>query len=395
MFELERRWRIFKLMAAKNPMLAQNIEILFQNRTLLDGAYHYPKEFILHLNNCFRATLSFVESSVKNSEPWLKECVSKFRDEHLDEYEILKHLRDVSMHQALVFPAESLVAGLYRIRSSKEYVLKLGLGDHGGPAAYSWDIAMSNSDEMFHSMLAFHSMMFVDLEHSCIGECLGLTRKWFFSVKFKNKRKAFDQVVDIYSLVCEFIEGLIDNACENFALSMGVENDASFKQERSDYNFVNTLLEVDLYPSLFEEWWGDEMHVLNYGVRYHRFMGDVYKNMDLVHKECYSTLSASPEAYLACLDKYAEMSDEEMLNGDGTNDVFSFIHLNHWHAKNCFPHALKDSAIDVLDVAKLQRLGRNYLNELTSVAGCTQYGHAFRSYLKELSTSIRHKLSGS
>lgn len=124
----------------------------------------------MNLNNSLRSLLFFIESSIKNSPYWLRETVKSFREQNQKEYEILKKLRDMSAHQALVFPAESIITGLYRIRSSQEYVAKIGMGDLQGPGNYSWDLAMKDTDEVFHDLLVFHSMAFMDLEHCVLNE---------------------------------------------------------------------------------------------------------------------------------------------------------------------------------------------------------------------------------
>jgi hypothetical protein len=106
-------------MDSAHPTIVQNIEIVNENKIALDVSYHQPKHFILSLNNLLRSLLFFIEHSKKNSPDWLKNAVESFISSNQDDYQMLRHLRNVSAHQKLVFPDESLVTGLYRIRSAR------------------------------------------------------------------------------------------------------------------------------------------------------------------------------------------------------------------------------------------------------------------------------------
>lgn len=158
MFELQRSSLFFEQLAAAHPTIIQNIEIVHENKIALDISYHQPKYFILGLNNLLRSLLFFIELSNKNSPYWLKEAVASFLEEKPDEYQKLRHLRNVSAHQKLVFPEESLVSGLYRIQSTKNYTLKLGFGDHNKPGKYARDLTLKDTSEIFHDMLTFSSI---------------------------------------------------------------------------------------------------------------------------------------------------------------------------------------------------------------------------------------------
>lgn len=139
MFELQRSSQFFEQMASAHPTIVQNIEIVHENKTALDVSYHQPKHFILGLNNLLRSLLFFIELSNKNAPDWLKKAVGSFIATNDDDYQKFRYLTNVSAHQKLVFPEESLVSGLYRIRSSRNYTLKLGFGDHNKPGKYAWE----------------------------------------------------------------------------------------------------------------------------------------------------------------------------------------------------------------------------------------------------------------
>lgn len=221
MFELQRSSLFFEQLAAAHPTIIQNIEIVHENKIALDASHHQPKHFILGLNNLLRSLLFFVELSNKNSPDWMKAAVNSFLQARTDEYQILRYLRNVSAHQKLVFPDESLVSGLYRIKSTRNYTLKLGFGDYNKLGKYAWDLALKDTSEIFHDMLAFASITFIDLEHSSIGECLGITRRWFFKVNFKTDQKRYNEVVDVYQLVSAFSARLLDHVCKAYATNLG------------------------------------------------------------------------------------------------------------------------------------------------------------------------------
>ena len=390
MFELEKSSLFFEDMASEHPTVVQNIEIVHENKSLLDIYYHNPKRFILHLNNLLRALIFFIERSIKNSPDWLNLCVKNYRENNRQEYEILKRLRNMSAHQALIFPKESIVTGLYRIRSSYEYILKIGMGDFAKPGEYSWDLAMKNTDEIFHDLLVLHSMVFMDLEHSALNECLGLTRKWFFNVKFKNKTTEFNETVDVYSLLCGFSSKLLDVVCQSYAEYKGLKFDSPFHYEMKDFNCVNTLLELDLYPSLFSEWWESEIEPLNYGIRVHKNRGDSVKNYDQLHHHFYQNLCNTPESYKELLIKYSDMPEGEALNEKNANEFFSFVYLNHWHFKNSFKTSLLDSPIQPNEIMQLQRLGKIYIEECRKKKLCTMDSTCknFKEHLDILSSKI-------
>lgn len=371
MFQLEKSSLFFEEMAKGHPALVQNIEIVHENKMALDESYHTPKHFILNLNNSLRSLIFFVENSIKNSPDWLRLSVKTFREKNQREYDILKKLRDVSAHQALIFPAESIITGLYRIRSSQEYVAKIGMGDLKGPGDYSWDLAMKDTDEVFHDLLVFQSMAFMDLEHAALGECLGITRKWFFHVKFATKTNSYDEVVDVYEMLCDFSMQILDFVCLAYAEKMGIQFDMTFQNPMKEFNCVNTLLEVDLYPSLFSEWWEDEMSPLNFGIRLKRYAGDSIKAYDEIHYDCYQNLCDGKDSYKSLLIKYRDLPVEDWLNEENLNEFHSFIYLNHWHFKNSFEGGLMEYPIQPNEIMRLQRLGKIFMAEHRKEKLCT------------------------
>jgi hypothetical protein len=371
MFDLAKSSFFFETMEAEHPTLVQNIDIVNENRRSLDATYHQPKHFILSLNNLLRSLLFFMEYSVKNSPAWLKNAVSSFKNAQKNEYEILKYLRNVSAHQKLIFPDESLVSGLFRIKSSNNYLLKLGLGDHNKPGFYSKDLALKNTEDIFDEMLTFSSIAFMDLEHSALGECLGVTRRWFYKVNLKTDDKKISDVVDVYTIASNFSSSLLDHVCSCYAIHQGVPHENRFSRTLAEHNHINTLLEIDLYPSLFSKWWEDEFEPLNYGVRIAKYEGNRHLVCDEYYSWIYQNLTPDAQSYRASLDRFSGLTPDAIADEANIGDFLSFVTVNHWHFKNAFPASFFDSPVSPSDVMLLQRFGKIFLEEYKTKKLCT------------------------
>lgn len=370
MFELEKSSVFFEQMSAAHPTIVQNIEVVFDNGKMVDASYHQPKEFILGINNLLRAVLFFIENSVKNSPTWLNQSVKEYLVGNQDAYQMLRHLRNVSAHQKLVFPDESLVTGLYRIRSPGDYKLKLGIGDHNKPGKYAWDLAFKNTEDIFHDMLVLESLMYMDLQHSAYYECLGITRRWYFKLKFKTKEKKYNEIVDVYELASSFSSSLLDHVCSRYAREIGVSPPDPFSRELKECNYINTLLEIDLYPSLFRKWWGDDYESLNYGVRRKSAAGYRIEAVDHLHKWVFENLSKDKDEYRDSLSEMLTL-DPETIFTERYQDFLSIIQLNHWHYKNSFDEDIIDSIIEPSEVMMLQRAGNILMEEYRKGKLCT------------------------
>ena len=361
-FELEKSSPFFREMATDYPDVVHNIEIVHENKLSLDTSYHQPKFFMLNLNNMVRAVAALTASSLRNSPSWLFDCAKSYRDDNRDDYEIVNRLRNVSLHESLIFPGESLVTGLFRVRSSGEYVEKLGIGDRSKPTQYSEDLALQNTEEIFHDLLVFQSLAFMDLGHSALRECLGVTRRWYFHVKFSSRTKSYDEVLDVYQLVCRYSMQLLDEICHAYARHKGLIFEDSFVTPMAPCNSINTLLELDLYPSLFCDWWETNVTALNQGVRKARHDGDRYKGLDELHKESFTSLCDTPEDYIGLLQKYKDLSMEEYFDDENIAEFISFAFFNHWHFKKAFNYNLSDNiAVGPVDIQELQRQAKWFL----------------------------------
>lgn len=393
MFEFETKSLFFEGFSRKHPSIVRNIEIVSENIKLIDASYHNPKLFMLNLNNLLRSILFFIENSLKNSPEWLKNSISNYRESNFREYEILKRLRDVSIHQDLILPDESIVTGLYRIYSQDKYRLKLGMGDHNSPRKYSFDLTLKNTDEIFHDMLVFENFAYMDLEHSSIGECLGITRKWFLKINFKNKHTGnkYNEVIDIYNLIYGFSTNMLDLVVKSYADDVGIEADVKFNKELAEHNYINTLLEIDIYPSLFSEWWEEpNIEPLSFGVNYNRRYGDQHMIRDYAHMESYKNLCTTPEQYKSLLLKYNNMPLEDIVSKDNYKSFVSFIYINHWHCKKALNCDGITSEIGAEDIMMLKRYGKIFLQENDKKKLCTilSSGEQLKAQLKLIADKI-------
>ncbi|MBK8454720.1 MAG: hypothetical protein WAQ53_03315 [Thiofilum sp.] len=390
MFELEKQSVFFEKFSEEYSTILQNIEIIHENKLQLEFSYHHPKHFILNLNNLLRSLLFFVESSLKNSPQWLSAAVKEFKKDNSKDFQILKYLRNVSAHQKFILPEESIVTGLYRIRSDKKYILKLGFGDFNKPGKYSWDLSLKNTEDIFHDILVFDSLVFMDLEHSAFGECLGVTRRWFYKVKFKNEQFDVNEIVDVYKTSCTFSSQLLDKVVTAYGKLYNIDYDKKFYHESSEFNNINTLLELDLYPSLFSSWWKNKIYPLNVGVRFNINNCYRYDLQDKYHTETYKSLCTNEEEYKELLIKYSTMPTDDIFNSANAGEFCSFVELNHWFYKKAFKSSFGDTPLEPADIMRLQRYGKIFIEEFNKKKSCTveSTGSQFQLHLKELIKKI-------
>ncbi len=371
MFEFARSSLFFEQLEAAHPTIVQGIEIVYANQVALDGSYHHPKNFCLSLNNLLMSVLFFVESAQKNSAAWFKNAVNSFLDEHQDDFQKIRHLRNVSAHQKLIVPSESMSFGLYRIRSANHYTAKLNFGSQSVPMKLAPDLALKETADVFNDLLIFPATTFMDLEHSAFGECLGITRWWLFKVHFKTRTRRYNEVVDVYELASSFSMGLLTRVCEAYAASKSIQFPHAFQKKVAEHNHINTLLEIDLYPGLFSKWWDIDARPLNFGVLRDLGAGTTVKSIDDFYKWAFEGLASTPEEYASALESIAALNVDQVFEGENAQRFMSYILVNRWHYQRAFGTGLGDFPVDISDVMKLQRAGRIFLDESSKKKRCT------------------------
>jgi hypothetical protein len=321
----------FRHLAKEFPQVALNIEMLFENKLAVDSHYHEPKQFVLAYNNLLGSLSLFVNTmTTLNCKP-LKSATDGFVSALAEEYTILRRLRDLSAHQKLVVPQEAFAVGLYRIQSGTEYILKIGLGQLDRPIAVREAFFMKNTRDVFHQLLLLHFLTFIDLEHAVLGECLGITRKWYYKVDYKWNGRTVKRVVDIYDMATSFTTKLMDCACAAYAEYRSLRTPKPFFCRLPPYNFVNTLLEIDLYPNLFSQWWGDNVEPSGFGSLIDYEIRRRIENQLGTYQDEYARLSTDLDAYRKNIDRFSNL-DHTVLERPAEFDQFlGFIHLHHWH----------------------------------------------------------------
>jgi len=260
--------------------------------------------------------------------------------------------------------------GLFRIYSEREYKLKLGHGEHNKPGSYARDIALKNTAEIFDDLLSFPSIAFMDLEHSAFGECLGITRRWFYKVDYKFESEHVREAIDVYAVTTIFSSSLLDHVCSSYAIKEATQFEKPFTIKRADHNNVNTLLELDLYPSLFSKWWKGEITPLNFGVSEDRKRGRQHIVSDEYYTWVYDHLTETPRNYTEKLLKFAKLEPEAIFKEEHVMDFLSFVTNNHWHFKKAFPDGFTKFELAPSKVMTLQRLGRAFLDEQRTGKSC-------------------------
>lgn len=363
MFNLHNKSKLFKDMSLNCPELLQDLEIIYENKLLLDQEYHFPKQFILHLNNLVRSLIFFTDSYKKNKPSWVKNTISNFIIENHKEFVIVKKLRNTSSHNKLILPNESLSFGLFKICGT-DYKLKLGMGDFGGSGNYSPEFTLKNTEDILLELNHITNAMFMDIEHSALNECLGVTRKWFFNINIKELD--LNEAIDIYNVVSSFSIDLINDIIKSYSIEYNIEVDNSslFKNTISEHNYINTVLELDIYPALFSKWWNHEVKPFNYGVIKRSAYHSNHLRFDYAYLQFYKKILTTPDDYLKMIKKLSSFNIEELFYRDNINDFICFIKAHHWHYTKSFKDPFKIDFSSMVDIAQSgNRLIDAYLND--------------------------------
>jgi hypothetical protein len=378
----------FRKFEKEFPQVVLNMEMLFENKLAVDSAYHKPKNFILAYNNLLSSLIFFRNTMATLACVPLKEAVDAFVADHAEHFAVLSRLRNLSAHQKMIVPAEAFAVGLYRIRDGMEYVLKIGMEQLDKPFRPARNFYMQNTHDVFHQLLLFHFLTMMDLEHTALGESLGITRRWYYHVDFEFDRIRKVKTLDIYELATEFTGMLLDSVCETYARMRGLRTAAPFFVKLPKYNFVNTLLEIDLYPNLFEQWWGGKMKPSNFGCHID-FETTVRVGGELgFYRDEYSRLSSSLEDYLARVEKYSSVDLSITDQPEEFDRYLGFVILHHWHVSRVLnPLSVVQNKIDFGPLLKLSWAARDLFSKPF------EEGEAGReSRLKETLDRIGHLL---
>jgi hypothetical protein len=250
---------IYKKMSTASPQVLINMEILIENYFDLALNYHNPKRFILTYNNIIRNIFYFIDVSKKyplSKNIWLKDAMSNILDKNQENIIMHKKIRNMATHEKLIVPDDSSIEfGLYRIKSSSECILKIGMGNNDNRKVLNNYLYMP-TEIIFHKILFLHDVLFMDNEHTSISECLGVTRNWFADITYQYNGENKKRHINLFIEISKLIDILTNTIGEYYANMLSEKYKPFLLYEHRGYNFINTVLEIDMYPELFKKWWG-------------------------------------------------------------------------------------------------------------------------------------------
>lgn len=130
------------------------------------------------------------------------------------------------------------------------------------------------------------------------------------------------------------------------------------------YNFVNTFLEIDLYPNLFNKWWNSNFEPLNFGAliayRSRKEIDERYK----VYERVYEDLPKNLEEYMDRMRRYETIRMQDFVDQEDYNRYVSFISLHHWYINRIFQKELIFRRFDFVLLPKLFELSMEYIREV-------------------------------
>lgn len=216
---------IFHEMMNECPEVLLNIELLFENKLAVDKHYHYPKNFIVSCNNILSNVIFFVEfaKKAKSKYLWLYNGISELLEKQNEIYVMLKSLRNSAVHTKLIIPEGAFTFGLYKSLNDSEYRYKIGLGDERVKNNVADSFLYMDTDELFHRFLSFHFLHFIDIDHSVLGECLGITRRWYYDTEYEYSGNKIRKTIDIYESINDFCDHIVNTTRKCFSDNFRLE----------------------------------------------------------------------------------------------------------------------------------------------------------------------------
>lgn len=350
---------LFREMATDSIDVLMNIELIFKNKLNLDKSFHEPAEFILESNNIVRNLAFLTEKATKSKSKylWLYDAITPFLKTHEKEFSILKSLRDKSMHQELIVSEGAFHFGLYKILSQTEYRLKIGLGDINQNKNVPLHYVYRNTESIFQELLLMHYLTYIDINHNDLGECLGVTRRWYIQAQYNDKeKKSHTETIDIYELISKYSHDLINAVIKAYSEHKKLKP-YDFKIHVSgECNFINTVLEIDLYPNLFNDFWEGDFAPLNwkYFLEYHS-VKNTLKRQEYI-KKLYDEIPETVNEYLKLLDRYKNIKIEDFRDQESYNAYIRFITFPHWYI-----NSYKSITLEVEKIYELYKVAKEYV----------------------------------
>lgn len=204
----------------------------------VEMAYHNPREFRYSLN-AFLSALSAVSTIVQKEIEKKGDIVkwNEIRKPYKDDQWLngIKRARNVTLHQKSIFNGSKTSIGLFRGRRLKLAYRKEIPGD----------ITSAEILEVWTNSEA--GRMFLDDEHSAIGEQYGVQRQYWI----REISNSEDVLMSIRRAIIRAHDLLID-AHKMYDMDIkGISDDCLKPEELAK---INVLLEGDLDPTLYKKW---------------------------------------------------------------------------------------------------------------------------------------------
>lgn len=351
-------------MAKDNAEVEYYLEILFANKLELDEFYHDPNLFLIKCNNTICSIEAFLERGrkQKGKNDWYHNGVNEYCKSYNEEYQIIKALRNRTLHFKMIIPDCAISFGLYRISNRCDYIQKIGMGNDKKITPLPQSLLSKETGTIFHHLLQMHYIVFIDIEHSAKYECLGITRRWFYEVEYKKDGIQKKIIVDIYKFICTSMERIYNAVCSEYGKICGKQYSQLPFYYPSEYNYINTLLEIDLYPNMMKKWWNlpDEPLNWKYLLEYRKAqsINDRISGIEKV----FSKMPHSKKEYMDLIDRYITVKFEDFTDQDDYNSFMYFICFQHWYIKVFSTMKLLSTKIDF--IYKLHSLAENYLENI-------------------------------
>jgi hypothetical protein len=362
--EFPKSSQLYSSMARNALDILMNIELLFKNKLNLDRAYHEPDNFVIECNNIVRNILFIIEKSKKSKTKylWLYEFIQKYIDENTVAYSILRKIRNNSLHKELLITDGAIEFGLYRVMNPMEYKLKIGMGDVNKNRMIPSHYIYRETESYFQSLLMFHYYMFMDLDHSAFGECLGITRRWLYGIK-NEEEKSTTKIVDIYNTISDMVDSLVNGISYSYSQHSNIAYDKMVIHIESKYNCVNTILEIDLYPGIFEKSWKGRIEPLNWKYMLEMNMIKRTKERHDQMNKAYSFIPNTKKQLIELIDKFVSIKMKDFVDQEEYDKYVTFILIPHYFLKGLMDVDFVKN-FDFQLILELHNLGQEFLRNV-------------------------------
>jgi len=211
----------------------------FLHRVLV--TIHHPDEFRWNLNAFLQACRSVLH--LARSELGKKDDFAdwwKIANDELDRDQVVRRVidsRNLVVHERMLNQSSHVSTGVFRGSKMKVAI--------GGELPNDW-----YSEALLRYTASVWTGVFLDAEHSSIGEQFGVMREWH--VAELGDGDVADLCDDVYGALSHFAA-----EAHRFA-GVDMPPEVDDPQGAHDADSYNLLVETDLDPSLAEKWWGKQ-----------------------------------------------------------------------------------------------------------------------------------------